>query len=91
MQTFEWDENKRLKNLETKSLDFIDAVVVFDGRPVTTAPSNVPFEDRFVSTAVLNDGKFYTVVWTWRGAVRRIISFRRARDGEERAYRAVFS
>ena len=90
MKAFEWDESKRLKNIETKSLDFIDAVVVFDGRPVTTAPSNFPFEDRFVSTAVLNDGKFYTVVWTWRSVARRIISFRRARDGEERAYRAIF-
>ena len=91
MKMFEWDENKRLKNIETKSLDFIDAVVVFDGRVVTTAPSNFPFEDGFVSTAVLNEGKCYIVVWTWRGAVRRIISFRRARDGEERAYGAIFS
>jgi len=87
---FEWDENKRLKNIESKSLDFIDAVSVFDGRAVTTAPSNYPFEDRFVSTAVLDDGKFYTVVWTWRGVARRIILFRRARNGEERAYRATF-
>ena len=31
--------------------------------------------------------KFYTVVKTWRDETRRIISFRRARDGEERAYR----
>jgi uncharacterized protein len=43
-------------------------------------------EDRVVSIAEI-DGKIYTVVWTWRLENRRIISFRRARDAEERAYR----
>ncbi|WP_158814889.1 BrnT family toxin [Methylocapsa sp. S129] len=90
MTAFEWDENKRHKNIESKNLDSVDAVIVFDGRVVITAPSRYPFEDRFVSTAILDDGKFYTVVWTWRGGARRIISFRRARDGEERAYRQIF-
>jgi uncharacterized protein len=91
MTMFEWDENKRRTNIESKGLDFVDAAFVFDGRAAITAPSRYPFEDRFVSTAVLDDGKFYSVVWTWRGDVRRIISFRRARDGEERAYRQIFN
>ncbi len=86
---FEWDEVKRQKNLDGRNLDFIDAVIVFDVRAVITAPSTYPFEDRLVSTAIMDDGKFYTVVWTWRGEVRRIISFRRARHGEERAYRQL--
>jgi uncharacterized DUF497 family protein len=54
---FEWDEDKRLLNLEKHGLDFIDVQVLFD--------------------------------WTWREETRRIISFRRARHGEERAYRQV--
>ncbi|MBV8454895.1 MAG: BrnT family toxin [Deltaproteobacteria bacterium] len=45
-------------------------------------------EERFVSTAEIN-GKLYTVVWTWRGKNQRIISFRRAGNGEERAYRKI--
>jgi uncharacterized protein len=69
----------------------MDAVIVFDGRAMITAPSRCPFEDRFASTAILDDGKFYSVVWTWRGDARRIISFRRARDGEERAYLQIFN
>ena len=86
---FEWNEVKRQKNLDGRNLDFIDAVMVFDGRAVITAPSTYPVEDRLVSTAIMDDGKFYTVVWTWRGEVRRIISFRRARHVEERAYRQL--
>ena len=35
-------------------------------------------------------GKFYSVVWTVRAAGPRLISFRRARDAEERAHRARF-
>ena len=90
MLRFEWDENKRLKNIEVRGLDFLDATTAFDGRPVVTAPSQYKTEARWVSTAWLDDGKAYTVVWTQRGLACRIISFRRARDGEERAYRQLF-
>jgi uncharacterized protein len=85
----EWDEAKRLANLDRRGLDFEDADLVFDGRPVTTAASLRNNEDRFVSTAEIS-GKLYTVVWMWRGANQRIISFRRASRGEERAYRQIF-
>jgi uncharacterized DUF497 family protein len=89
MLMFEWDEAKRRTNIEARSLDFLDALVAFDGRAMITTPSTYPLEVRFVSTAILDDRKFYTVVWTWRGEAQRIISFRRARRGEERAYRQI--
>jgi uncharacterized DUF497 family protein len=47
----EWDEVKRLKNIDRRGLDFADADLVFDGRPVATATSRRNNEDRFVSTA----------------------------------------
>jgi len=83
---FEWDPSKRLWNLRERHLDFLDARRMFDGRPIIHVPSWRNDEDRVVSVAEI-EGKIYTVVWTWRSANRRIISFRRARDGEERAYR----
>ncbi len=85
----EWDEAKRLENIKRRGLDFEDSDLMFDGRPVTTAASRRNNEDRFVSTAEI-DGKFYTVVWMWRGEDQRIISLRRASRGEERAYRQIF-
>jgi uncharacterized DUF497 family protein len=33
---FEWDENKRQRNIEKHTLDFLDAVQLFDGRPVVS-------------------------------------------------------
>ena len=83
---FEWDEPKRLWNLQERHLDFVDAKQMFDGRPIIHVPSWRNDEDRVVSVAEI-DGKLYAVVWTWRLENRRIISFRRARDGEERTYR----
>ena len=85
---FEWDENKRAINLEKHKLDFIAAKQAFDGRATVTATSNHPIEARHLTTAMI-DGKFYTVVWTWRNGNRRIISFRRSRNGEERTYRQL--
>lgn len=86
---FEWDETKREKNRERRGLDFADAALVFDGRPAITAPSTRDGEERFVSTAAI-EGKLYSVVWMWRGENQRIISFRRAGNAEERAYRKAF-
>ena len=86
---FEWDEDKRQQNLSKHKLDFVAVWLVFDGRATITARSDYPFEGRYVTTATI-DGKFYTVVWTWREDARRIVSFRRARDGEERAYRHAY-
>jgi uncharacterized DUF497 family protein len=86
---FEWDENKRIRNLEKHKLDFFVARMLFDGRPTITATSDNPHETRYLTTARI-EGKFYTVVWTWREDVRRIISFRRAQNVEERAYRQIY-
>ena len=50
----EWDETKRLVNIQRRGLDFGDADLMFDGRPVTTAASQRNNEDRFISTAEIN-------------------------------------
>jgi uncharacterized DUF497 family protein len=81
----EWDEAKRQKNLEKHGLDFLDARLIFDGRKAVHVPAFRNDEARFASIAMIGV-KFYTVIWTWRANRRRIISFRRARDGEERTY-----
>lgn len=86
---FEWDERKRAVNLREHALDLMDAAPLFDGQPVYTYPSPRRGEDRFVTVGILA-GRFFAVVWTRRVEVIRLISFRRARDAEERKYRALF-
>jgi uncharacterized DUF497 family protein len=86
---FEWDENKRATNLAEHGLDLIDATPLFDGRPVFTYPSPRHGEERFVTVGLLAN-RFFAVVWTERVEAIRLISFRRARDAEERKYRTIF-
>lgn len=91
---FEWDEDKRAANLREHGLDLMDATRLFDGRPVYTYPSRRRGEERFVTVGFVtvepSVRKGFAVVWTERAPAIRIISFRRARDAEERKYRAIF-
>ena len=88
IMAFEWDEEKRERNIVCHRIDFVDAVVVFDGRPVITNDSPREGEDRWATTAFI--GNWYiTVIWTLRGETIRIISARRARNNEKRAYSAI--
>ena len=86
---FEWDEKKRATNLRDHGVDLMDATALFDGRPVYTYPSLRRGEESFVTVGSLA-GTFFAVVWTERTAAVRLISFRRARDAEERKYLALF-
>ena len=82
---FEWDEQKREKNLQRHKLDFVAATQLFDGRPVISRLSPRDGEVRVMSTGIIA-GKFYTVIWTEREETIRLISFRRARDEEAGHY-----
>ena len=84
----EWDEAKRHANVAKHGLDFARARLLSDGRPVVSYRSSYPPEERWLTTGGIDD-RLYTVVWTPRGDAIRLISARRARDAEERAYRAV--
>jgi uncharacterized DUF497 family protein len=85
---FEWDEAERRPNLTKHGVDFLRARAMFDGRPVLTPVSRRAVEERYATNGEI-DGRFYTVMWTRRDGAVRLISARRARDGEQRAYRAV--
>jgi uncharacterized protein len=85
---FEWDESKRTKTRVDRGLDFADAYLFFDGRPVVHTHSPRKAEDRWPTTASI-EGAYYTLVWTWRGEAVRVNSMRRAHDDEERAHRTL--
>jgi uncharacterized DUF497 family protein len=76
-----------LATIEDRGLDFIEAVALFDGRPMLTVPSNRNDEERYKSIALGDDGKAYSIIWTWREGDLWIISFRRAHNEEARRYR----
>ena len=57
---FEWDEEKRLANLDKHRIDFVRAQFIFDGQPLHEERSDRLGEERFTSTGLL-DGRIVTV------------------------------
>ena len=86
---FVWDEAKRAVNLAKHGLDLADGGHLFDGRPVFRYDSPRGAELRHVWVGFLG-GRLVALVWTRRGGAARLISLRRARDGEGRNYRARY-
>ncbi len=87
---FEWDEEKRLANIEKHGVDFIDAAVLFDNPYLIAAAKTVDGEERWLATGLIEE-IYVTAVFTRRGPVIRIISMRRARDGERQKHQKIFS
>ena len=85
---YEWDERKRLSNLEKHGLDFLDVGIVFES-PHIEVPSSHGSEKRFLAIGAI-EGRFVTVVCTMRNDAIRVISFRRARHEERDAYQKLY-
>lgn len=82
---FDWDETKRISNLEDHGLDFIRAEEVFNAPSKYTLESHRSHELRWKDLAEV-DGKILALVYTYRGDKVRIISYRDASHKERRAY-----
>ena len=85
--SFEWDEAKSERNRVMRGFGFAYASRVFLGRHLLEESRADPGERRFVATGPV-DEVIITVVWTPRGATRRIISAWRASRKERRRYYA---
>lgn len=83
----EFDETKRQTTLQQKGMDMADAWQVFLGPHLTVQDTRRDYgEVRQVTVGYMN-GRLVYVAWTDRGAVRRIISLRKANDREVARYR----
>jgi len=87
---FEWDEPKRLANLEKHGFDFMDADRLFDGPHYVAEARTVEGEPRWLATGMIGRQPA-TAIYTRRGANIRLISLRSARDGEKRRYQALLA
>ncbi len=86
---FEWDEEKREKNIAKHGIDFLKATRLFDGSKIFTFSSSKSSEERFGSVGIIDD-VIITIIWTKRKDKIRIISVRRARNEEKRKYSQLF-
>ena len=87
----EWDEEKRAQNLKKHGVDFIDAASIFENPVIETADHRNGYgETRHMALGHIDD-QFYTVIYTWRGKARRLISAWKAGTNAKKRYQAVFT
>jgi uncharacterized DUF497 family protein len=82
----EWDEAKRLANIQKHGSDFTGIEKVFAGRTVTMLDDRYDYgESRFISLGFLS-GRAVVIAHTETDEVIRIISVRKATKNEEAGY-----
>jgi uncharacterized DUF497 family protein len=85
----EFDEEKRLRTLSERGLDFADATQLFDGAEFTLPDDRADYrEERFFTVGFL-DERMVLIVWTPRGETRRIISMRKCNAREQARFRGL--
>jgi uncharacterized protein len=88
---FEWDETKRLSNLEERGVDFRDAALIFEGTVIAKEDTRENYgEQRFRAVGQV-DNEYYVVAYTWRGSVLRIISAWKVDEDGRKRYEEILS
>ncbi|CAN5604504.1 BrnT family toxin [soil metagenome] len=83
---FEWDEQKRLINLEKHGIDFADVWRVFENETYTKFDDRFNYgEIRFLSLGLLS-GEIVSVSHIETDEIIRIISARKAEKDEQETY-----
>jgi uncharacterized DUF497 family protein len=88
---FEWDDTKAAANLLKHGIRFELAASVFLDEAVVHLDVSRAIDAEARRKAIgIVEGRLFTVVYTLRGGVIRVISLRRANTKERRAYEAVY-
>lgn len=77
-----FDPAKRRINLQERGIDFKDAAFVFSGRTLTLLDDRKDYGEQRYQTYGILQKRIMMVVWTPRGADRRIISMRYCHEKE---------
>lgn len=84
IRSVEWDAAKATNNRRKHGIDFDEALgALYGARLLLRSDRNT--EERWLAIGEV-EGSILAVVFTWRGHSLRIISARRARRNERRAY-----
>ena len=88
---FEWDERKRLLNLQDHGVDFRDAALIFANEVIEAEDFRNDYgEQRFRVLGHVDDD-YFMIAYTWRGENRRVISAWKVDDDGKRRYATLLS
>jgi len=86
--SFEWDEEKALRNIDKHGVNFEEGVTIFHD-PLSISiddPDHSVNEERFIDIGVSESGRLLVVSYSERTGKIRIISCRKATKKERRQY-----
>ena len=87
----DYDPMKDDENQRRRGLPLALAELLFDGPFIEEEDRRRDYDEtRFIASGPITafGRRLFVVVYTWRGPVRRVISFRKANDREIRKYQA---
>jgi uncharacterized protein len=87
---FEWDPAKNERNIERRGIDFTWAIEIFEGPVIEWIDHRKDYGEEWWIAIGEVDGIILTLVYTWRGTRRRIISAWKAHDSQRKRYRQGF-
>ncbi len=82
-----FDPAKRDRTFADRGLAFEDAARVFEGPTYSEVDDRHDYGETCVVKVGRLDGRMVVIVWTPRGAVRHVISMRKANDREQARHR----
>ena len=82
---FEYDSAKSTTNKSKHGIDFVEAGRLWLDADLLILPSRFPSEKRYLGIGMI-DSSHWTVIFTERGEMIRIISVRRSRTEEKEIY-----
>jgi uncharacterized protein len=83
---FEFDEAKSAANRDKHGIDFIQAQEIWDDSEIVGFQAKPLKEETRWGAIGCLAGKYWTAIFTWRGATIRLISVRRSRSQEVTYY-----
>ena len=88
---FQWDEEKRISNIEERGVDFKDAALIFEGPVIMKEDTRESYGERRFRALGKVDDDYYLVAYTWRGSICRIISAWRVDAEGKKRYEDILS
>jgi uncharacterized DUF497 family protein len=82
----EFDAAKEATNIKKHGLSFIDIPFLDWANAIIIEDSRKDYGEKRMAAFLYGNGIPYNVIYTERGSVRRIISFRRAHEKERKRY-----
>jgi len=89
MDGFEWDEDKRLSNIEDHGVDFRFAVRVFENPVIEAEDGRSDYGEIRIRALGRVDDDYFVVVYTLRNNNRRLISVWKAGKNGKRRYQTI--